>query len=112
MPGFRSSSSAGWTRLRVQVVNDPRYDRSPSLGISNRCKMVDNPKETLGNLYDQGLAVRREVLGAAYVDNSVKSANDFMMSFQHIVTEWCWGYAWTRDGLDRKTRSMINLAML
>ena len=74
--------------------------------------MTDNPKETLGNLFEQGLAVRREVLGAAYVDNSIKAANDFMMSFQHMVTEWCWGYAWTREGLDRKTRSMINLAML
>jgi 4-carboxymuconolactone decarboxylase len=52
------------------------------------------------------------VLGAAYVDNSLKATNDFMMSFQHMVTEWCWGYAWNREGLDRKTRSMLNLAML
>jgi 4-carboxymuconolactone decarboxylase len=47
-----------------------------------------------------------------YVDNSLKSANEFMMAFQHITTEWCWGYAWGRPGLDKKTRSMINLAML
>jgi 4-carboxymuconolactone decarboxylase len=46
------------------------------------------------------------------VDNSLKSANDFMMAFQNITTEWCWGYAWTRSGLDRKTRSLLNLAML
>ena len=39
-------------------------------------------------------------------------ADDFMMAFQEITTEWCWGYAWTRPGLDRKTRSMLNLAML
>src|SRR5262249_3209720 len=39
-------------------------------------------------------------------------ANEFMMAFQHITTEWCWGYAWGRPGLDKKTRSMINLAML
>jgi len=52
------------------------------------------------------------VLGAEYVDNSLKSANEFMMAFQHITTEWCWGYAWGRPGLDKKTRSMINLAML
>jgi 4-carboxymuconolactone decarboxylase len=68
--------------------------------------------ETLGNFFKEGLAVRREVLGASYVDASVNASNDFMMAFQHMVTEWCWGYAWTRDGLDRKTRSMINLAML
>ena len=41
-----------------------------------------------------------------------ESANDFQMAFQHITTEWCWGYAWNRPGLDRKTRSMLNLAML
>jgi 4-carboxymuconolactone decarboxylase len=74
--------------------------------------MTENPDATLGSLFEHGLALRREVLGAAYVDNSMKSANDFMMTFQHITTEWCWGYAWAREGLDRKTRSMINLAML
>jgi 4-carboxymuconolactone decarboxylase len=52
------------------------------------------------------------VLGADYVDGSMKSANDFMMAFQHITTEWCWGYAWGRPTLDKKTRSMLNLAML
>jgi 4-carboxymuconolactone decarboxylase len=74
--------------------------------------MSDNKTETLGDLFDKGLQARREVLGAAYVDNSLKQTNDFMMSFQHMVTEWCWGYAWNREGIDRKTRSMLNLAML
>jgi 4-carboxymuconolactone decarboxylase len=63
-------------------------------------------------LFEAGLKVRREVLGADYVDTSIASANDFMMAFQHITTEWCWGYGWDRPGLDRKTRSMLNLAML
>src|SRR3984893_9500390 len=63
-------------------------------------------------LFDKGLQVRREVLGAEYVDGSLASANDFTMAFQRITTEWCWGYAWTRPGLDRKTRSLLNLAML
>ena len=63
-------------------------------------------------LFDQGLNLRREVLGAEYVDGSLARANDFMMAFQRITTEWCWGYAWTRPGLERKTRSMLNLAML
>ena len=74
--------------------------------------MTNATKDTIGDLFDRGLALRREVLGAAYVDNSVKTANDFMMTFQHVTTEWCWGYAWSRPGLDRKTRSMLNLAML
>ncbi|MGJ4882238.1 carboxymuconolactone decarboxylase family protein [Bradyrhizobium sp. HKCCYLRH2060] len=63
-------------------------------------------------LFEKGLKVRREVLGAAYVDGSLAKADDFMMAFQHITTEMCWGYAWTRPGLDRRTRSIINLAML
>ena len=67
---------------------------------------------TLGGLFDKGLELRSEVLGKEYVDKSVTTSNDFMMAFQHITTEWCWGYAWGRPGLDKKTRSMLNLAML
>ena len=74
--------------------------------------MSDNKKETIDDLFERGLTLRREVLGAEYVDKSLQSANDFMMAFQRITTEWCWGYAWTRPGLDRKTRSLLNLAML
>ena len=63
-------------------------------------------------LYDEGMKVRKAVLGADYVDNSMASADDFMMSFQDVTTEYCWGYVWTRPGLPKKTRSMLNLAML
>jgi len=69
-------------------------------------------KEETQKLFEEGLKVRREVLGAEYVDGGLAKANDFMMAFQRITTEWCWGYAWTRPGLDRKTRSLLNLAML
>ena len=74
--------------------------------------MSDTRNETMTDLFERGLALRREVLGPEYVDKSLQSANDFMMAFQRITTEWCWGYAWTRPGLDRKTRSLLNLAML
>lgn len=65
-------------------------------------------------LYDAGLKVRREVLGAEYVDKQLDAAktDDFARAIQEMVTEYCWGYGWTRPGLDRKTRSMLNLAML
>jgi 4-carboxymuconolactone decarboxylase len=63
-------------------------------------------------MFEKGLEVRRAVLGANYVDGSIAKADDFMMAFQRITTEWCWGYAWTRPGLERKTRSLLNLAML
>ena len=62
--------------------------------------------------FDEGLAVRRSVLGSAYVDKSISNADEFNMPMQELVTEYCWGEIWTRPGLDRKTRSMINLAML
>ncbi|GJD47531.1 hypothetical protein OPKNFCMD_0239 [Methylobacterium crusticola] len=62
--------------------------------------------------FQKGLEVRRAVLGPDYVDGSLAKADEFMMAFQRITTEWCWGYAWTREGLDRRTRSLLNLAML
>ena len=62
--------------------------------------------------FNQGLATRREVLGADYVDKSIASADDFNRPMQELVTEYCWGEIWNRPGLDRRTRSIINLAML
>jgi 4-carboxymuconolactone decarboxylase len=63
-------------------------------------------------LFETGLSLRREVLGADYVDGGIASADDFLMAFQRITTEWCWGATWSRPGLDRRTRSLMNLAML
>jgi 4-carboxymuconolactone decarboxylase len=62
--------------------------------------------------YEEGLAVRREVLGAEVVDRAIASADAFTGALQEFVTEWCWGGVWTRAGLPRKTRSLLNLAML
>ncbi len=62
--------------------------------------------------YKEGLAVRRAVLGAEYVDKSLRSADDFTRPMQELVTEYCWGEIWTRPGLDRRIRSFLNLAML
>lgn len=62
--------------------------------------------------FDEGLAVRREVLGAEYVDKAIADADDLTRPLQELVTEYCWGAVWTRPGLPRKTRSLINLAML
>ncbi len=62
--------------------------------------------------YDEGLAVRRAVLGTEYVDKAVRSADEFSKPMQDLVTEYCWGAVWTRPELDRRTRSFLNLAML
>lgn len=64
------------------------------------------------DLFDKGLKVRREVLGAEYVDNSLRSADEFGQPMQELVTQYCWGEVWNRPGLDRKTRSLLNLAMI
>ena len=63
-------------------------------------------------LFDKGLKVRREVLGAEYVDNALKNADDFSRPIQELVTQMAWGEIWTRPGLDRRTRSFMNLAMI
>ena len=63
-------------------------------------------------LFEKGLKVRREVLGAEHVDASISQADDFSRPLQELVTEYCWGTVWSRPGLDRKTRSLLNLAML
>ena len=62
--------------------------------------------------FEKGLGIRRAVLGAEFVDNAIKTADDFSRPLQELVTEYCWGEVWGRPGLDRKTRSMLNLAML
>lgn len=63
-------------------------------------------------LFDKGLAIRTAVLGKDYVEKSIAGADDFNRPLQELVTEYCWGAVWGRDGLDRKTRSFLNLSML
>ena len=63
-------------------------------------------------LYEKGLSKRKQVLGADYVDANLASSDDFMMTFQRAVTELAWGYAWSRPGLDQKTRSILTLGIL
>ena len=63
-------------------------------------------------LFKKGLEVRREVLGADYVDNSLANADEFFRAFQKITTEMVWGEIWTRPGLPRKMRSILNIGML
>jgi 4-carboxymuconolactone decarboxylase len=63
-------------------------------------------------IYEAGMAVRREVLGDEHVDRAVANTTKFNEAFQDFITRYAWGAVWTRDGLDRKTRSCITLAVL
>lgn len=62
--------------------------------------------------YEQGMSVRRAVLGDAHVDRSLKNKNDFNQEFQDLITRYAWGEIWTRPGLPRHTRSLLTLAMM
>lgn len=65
-----------------------------------------------GALFNKGLKIRREVLGHDHVDRSLNNATEFSAPLQNLVTEYCWGAVWGREALPRKTRSLLNLAML
>ncbi|TPW74816.1 4-carboxymuconolactone decarboxylase [Schumannella soli] len=71
-----------------------------------------SPDDTHADTYEAGLQLRREVLGHAHVERSLGQVTDFSRPIQELVTEYCWGAVWTREGLPRQTRSLINLAML
>ena len=62
--------------------------------------------------FEDGLKVRREVLGDDYLNKALAASTEFMKPMQELVTENCWGYIWTREGLPRKTRSLVTLAFL
>lgn len=62
--------------------------------------------------FEKGLALRKQVLGADYVEKSMASADDFSRPMQELSTEYCWGYVWTRPGLQLRERSLINLSMI
>jgi 4-carboxymuconolactone decarboxylase len=64
------------------------------------------------DVFDRGLAIRKDVLGKEFVEKSLATADEFNMPMQELTTEYCWGAVWGRDGLPRKTRSMLNLAMI
>lgn len=62
--------------------------------------------------YELGLGIRKDVIGKEFVEKALATADDFTRPLQELVTEYCWGACWGREGLSRKTRSMLNLAML
>ena len=62
--------------------------------------------------FDKGLEIRKAVLGADYVERSLANADDFMQDFQELLTSYCWGAVWGREGLSRRERSLLNLGML
>jgi 4-carboxymuconolactone decarboxylase len=63
-------------------------------------------------IYDRGLALRKEVLGSDYVERAIANADDFSRPMQELSTEYCWGRVWSREGLSRRDRSLLNIGMI
>lgn len=74
--------------------------------------MTDEESSGNSSVYEKGLAMRRKVLGGAHVDRSMANVSEFARPVQDLVTEYCWGAVWTRDALEPRTRSLLNLVML
>ncbi|KAI5200851.1 hypothetical protein E4T38_06339 [Aureobasidium subglaciale] len=103
-----ASSEAFDMGIRAGV--DPKHSPLARIFI-----MSTDPKfDTLHKqLFEEGLKVRRAVVGDAYIDRALENGStEFSRPGQELVTEWCWGYAWTRPGLERRDRSLINIPML
>lgn len=83
------------------------------MSSSNAPAGSDKITEAHKTIFDEGLKLRRQVNGAAYVDNALRNnVSDFNRPMQELVTEACWGSVWTRDGLEKKFRSLLNIGML
>ena len=70
------------------------------------------PDRPTSDAFRRGLRTRRDVLGDAYVDKSLDSATDYSFPMQELITEYCWNAIWNRPGLDRRSRSLLNLGMI
>ena len=66
----------------------------------------------MSDMYEKGLAIRKAVLGAEYVDKAIAGADDFTRPIQELVTKYCWGEVWGRETLSRRDRSLLNIAMI
>lgn len=77
-----------------------------------KLKTSDRERPVPSGQFAHGLATRREVMGDAYVDAALSKATDFTWPMQELVTEYCWDNIWNRPGLDRRSRSILNLGMI
>jgi 4-carboxymuconolactone decarboxylase len=115
-PATAAFSDAGWecrNEACPEFGQSIRPDEPPPAEPAHPGRAEEETMSEPRNLrFEEGLAVRRDVLGREYVDRSLASADDFTRPMQELVTEYCWGAVWTRPGLDRRTRSLINLGMI
>jgi 4-carboxymuconolactone decarboxylase len=82
------------------------------LAVSDFLQVREMEDEVSNGTFDQGLALRKQVLGSDYVENSIANADDFTRPMQLLSTEYCWGTVWARAGLSLRDRSLLNLGMI
>jgi 4-carboxymuconolactone decarboxylase len=99
--GRNASARLLWVRVSAPSARHP-IDTMARLSLMSETS----------DLLKRGLQIRREVVGEAHVDQVLESTTPFSAPMQELVTEYCWGWLWSRPGLPRKTRSLLNLAML
>jgi 4-carboxymuconolactone decarboxylase len=86
-------------------------------GLIDQVRLTPDTTTTTGEdmdkqTFERGLEIRKSVLGKEFVENAIRTADDFSRPLQELVTEYCWGAVWGREGLDKRTRSLLNLAMI
>ena len=97
------------------IIHDARIRlviRNQQMSMRQHSSINSEEMQLNKALYEQGQKVRREVLGDEYVDNAANTTTDFNRPFQELITEYVWGTLWSRPGLDRRTRALINLGVL
>jgi len=112
--GSRSNSPAwGWSKSSFALFRRPRPEMFWGIAWRNHTQSIHRRTASMAeSMYEKGLANRKAVLGAEYVEKSIQNANEFNRPLQELVTTYCWGEIWGREELPRKTRSMLNIAML
>jgi 4-carboxymuconolactone decarboxylase len=95
------------SKLKARITNTNATDAGFEAGMTNyRGVTMDN------DLFEKGLAKRKDTLGAEYVEKNLAAADEFTRPFQEAMTAWCWGFGWGDEVIEPKTRSMMNLAMI
>jgi 4-carboxymuconolactone decarboxylase len=115
-PTFDEASPQASKQIqKVSSMNFLYFPMSPRLCVANRNawkQPFQKENDVNDDLFEQGMEIRKAVVGTEHVEKSMAAADDFNMPMQRLVTEYCWGAVWGREELPKKTRSMLNIAML
>ena len=110
-PAMRDAGTSGTVSDRLPIIQRGTPPRDPQKENTMDHRPEIDPSE-VSESFERGLRTRREVLGDEYVDRSIEAATEYNFPMQQLVTEQCWDGIWNRPGLDRRSRSLLNLGMI